>query len=229
MPCKLWYWPSIQGRGEFVRLALEAGGIAYADCARDDDGVKAMMADMAKRATVYAPPYLVDGDHAVSQVANILLYLADRHPVLTGGGDRYTLNALQLTIADVVAEVHAVHHPVDASAYYNDQKPEAKRAADAFRDQRIPKFLDHFEGALAGDWIGKDWSYVDLSLFQLVAGLGYMFPKKMAALANEYPRLSALHDRVAAIPEIAAYLASDRRIAFNTDGIFRHYPELDAA
>lgn len=225
MTYQLWYWPSIQGRGEFVRLALEAAGLPYDDRARTD-GAKAMMADMKQRPAVYAPPYLIDGDRAVSQVANILLYLADKHEALLGGGDRYTLHALQLTIADIVAETHNVHHPVDAMAYYDDQKAEAKRAAKAFREERIPKFLDHFEQAITGDWIGADWSYVDLSLFQLIAGLRYMFPKRMAAL--DYPKLAALHDRVAKLPGIAAYLASDRRIAFNTDGIFRAYPEIDA-
>lgn len=227
MTYQLWYWPSIQGRGEFVRLALEAADIAYADCARDKDA-KALMADMKGRTSVYAPPYLVDGDRAVSQVANILLYLADKHLALTGGGDRYTLHALQLTIADLVAEAHNVHHPVDAMAYYDDQKVEAKRAAEGFREHRIPKFLDHFESAITGDWVANDWSYVDLSLFQIIAGLRYMFPKRMRSFAGKYPKLSALHDRVAALPGIAAYLASDRRIAFNTDGIFRAYPELDA-
>ena len=228
MTYQLWYWPDIQGRGEFVRLALEAAGVAYADCARDS-GAKMLMADMKDRAAVYAPPYLVDGDRTVSQVANILLYLSDTHPNLAGGGDRYTLHALQLTIADLVAEAHAVHHPVDAMAYYADQKVEAALAAEAFREHRIPKYLDHFEAAITGDWVADDWSYVDLSLFQIIAGLRYMFPKRMATLADTYPKLAALHDRVKALPGIAAYIASERRIAFNTDGIFRAYPEIDAA
>lgn len=231
----LWYWPSIQGRGEFVRLPLEAAGIAYVDAARDR-GMDALVDDMAARDTgrgPFAPPYLmVENDVVIAQVANILLYLGDHHD-LAPAADRYWLHQLQLTIADLVAEVHDTHHPVGTGDYYEDQKPEAARYAQQFRDERLPKFLDHFERATQasdGDWLtGARWSYADCSLFQVVAGLRYMFPQRMATLAPDYPGLARLHDQVAELSGIAAYLASDRRIAFNTDGIFRHYPELDAA
>jgi glutathione S-transferase len=235
MSYSLWYWPDLQGRGEFVRLAMEAGGIAYTDRARED-GAEALLADLEGHAGrgAFAPPYLETEDGVVSQVANILAYLGEKHGIAPSGlADRQWLNAVQLTIADLVAEVHNVHHPVAMMDYYEDQKPEAKRAAAQFREQRMPKFLGYFEQALAanpGDWLmGEAWSYGDTSLFQIVAGLRYMFPKRMAAIAGDYPALTALHDRVAALDGIAAYLASDRRIAFNTDGIFRHYPELDAS
>lgn len=235
MSYRLWYWPSIQGRGEFVRLALEAGGIAYQDCAREQGG-EALLANLdglAGRAA-FAPPYLETGDGVVSQVANILAYLGETHGIAPSKlADRQWLNGIQLTIADLVAEVHNIHHPVAMMDYYEDQKPEAARAAAQFRAERLPKFLGYFEAALggdAGDWlIGETWSYGDTSLFQVVAGLRYMFPRRMAAIEGDYPGLIALHDRVAELDGIKAYLASDRRIAFNTDGIFRHYPELDAA
>ncbi len=233
MTCDLWYWPSIQGRGEFVRLVLEAGEIPYRDRARED-GAEAMMRDMASRGprAPFAPPYLVAGDVMVAQVADIILFLQDRHGI--GAHDaptRYWLHQLQLTVADLVAEVHAVHHPVDAMAYYDEQRAEAARAAAVFRAERIPKFLDHFDhaaGAADGEWIaGTQWSGVDMGLFQVIEGLRYMFPRRMAALAGRWPRLERLRDAVTALPAVAAYLASDRRVAFNTDGIFRHYPELD--
>ncbi|MBB6503569.1 glutathione S-transferase [Sphingomonas endophytica] len=233
MTYDLWYWPTIQGRGEFVRLVLEAGGIAYRDRARTD-GVEAMLHDMAARGprAPFAPPYLVAGDTTVAQVADIVLFLQDRHGI--GPCDeaaRYWLHQLQLTVADLVAEVHAVHHPVDPMAYYDEQRAEAMRAAAQFRAARLPKFLGHFEAALGaadGAFVaGKKWSGIDMALFQIVAGLRYMFPRRMAALAGDYPRLAALYDIVAALPAVVAYLGSDRRVAFNTDGIFRHYPELD--
>ncbi|MFK3888082.1 glutathione S-transferase family protein [Sphingomonas sp. NPDC079357] len=233
MSYDLWYWPTIQGRGEFVRLVLEAASIDYRDRARED-GVETMMRDMAARGPrgPFAPPYLVADDVTVAQVADILLFVQDRHDI--GPSDaptRYWLHQLQLTVADLVAEVHAVHHPVDPMAYYDDQRDEAVRAAAQFRNRRIPKFLDHFEaaaGAEDGAFVtGAAWSGFDTALFQIVEGLRYMFPRRMAALAGYYPRLMALRDAVAALPAIAAYLASDRRVAFNTDGIFRHYPELD--
>lgn len=237
MSYRLWYWPEIQGRGEFVRLALEAAGINYVDCARID-GAEAMMNDLEQRAGSgtgpFAPPYLVQGDQAIAQVANILLFLGDTHGLAPAApAERYWLHQLQLTIADLVAEVHNVHHPVAMMDYYEDQKPEADRAAEQFRNQRLPKFLDHFEAAATahrGDWLtGDRWSYGDTSLFQLIEGLRYMFPQRMGTLEPDYPALVALHDKVAALPGIKAYLASDRRIPFNTQGIFRHYPELDGA
>lgn len=234
MSYDLWYWPTIPGRGEFVRVPMEAAGIAYRDRARDD-GAEALIADMGARTgrAPFAPPYLVAGELVIAQAANILLFLGERHDLApTALADRLWLHQLQLTIADMVAEVHNVHHPVAAGAYYDEQKPEAARAAGQFRDERMPKFLDHFEaacGANVGDWlIDGQWTYPDCSLFQLIEGLTYMFPQRMATLAPGYPRLHALRDRVAALPRVSAYLGSDRRLAFNEDGIFRHYPELDA-
>ncbi len=235
MAYKLWYWPSIQGRGEFVRLALEGAEIAYEDCARDV-GEEGLLADLNDRTgrTPFAPPYLELDGLVIAQVANILMYLGERHGLAPSNmADRLWLNQLQLTIADLVAEVHNVHHPVAMMDYYDDQKPEAARAAGQFREERVPKYLGHFEDAAQanpGEWlIDHKWSYADTSLFQLVEGLRYMFPKRMKTLEPDYPNLVRLHDQVAELPGIKAYLKSDRRLAFNTDGIFRAYPELDAA
>jgi len=232
MAYDLWYWPNIQGRGEFVRLPLEAAGIEYRDCARER-GAEAMMVDMAAREprAPFAPPYLVAGNECIAQVANILLWLGEKHG-LAPAKDRLWLHQLQLTVTDFVAEVHQVHHPIGVGAYYEDQKPEAARFAQEFREDRIPKFLDYFEDAAAagGEWItGARWSYVDCSIFQLIEGLHYAFPRRMQTIAPRIPNLTRLRDQVAALPGITAYLASDRRIAFNSNGIFRHYPELDAA
>lgn len=239
-PYDLWYWPSIQGRGEFVRLFLAASGIAYRDRARMGDA-QALVEDMEARAkgegfAPYAPPYLVEraSGFAVAQVAQILGWLTDRHDL--GAGDARTdvqLMQLQLTITDIVAEVHDTHHPIATGLYYADQKDAACQAAKAFREERIPKYFDHFEQALGvapGPFVaGARWSHVDTSLFQLVEGLRYAFPCRMAALAGAYPALEACRDAVAGIDGVRSYLDSDARIAFNEDGIFRHYEELDAA
>jgi glutathione S-transferase len=233
MSYKLWYWSGIQGRGEFVRLPLEAAGIDYRDMARElgDDALLADLNDRTGR-TPFAPPYLEHDGLVIAQVAAILQYLGEQHHLAPSAmTDRLWLNQLQLTIADCVTEVHAVHHPVATGAYYEDQKAEAIRAAKGFREERMPKFLGHFEDAAAanpGDWlVDHRWTYADCSLFQLVEGLRYMFPRRMAAIEGDYPRLIRLHDRVAALPGIERYLASERRIPFNEHGIFRHYPELD--
>ena len=234
MTAILWYWPSIPGRGEFVRLALAAGGIAWHDSAREL-GAEALMADMARdRATPpFAPPYLEIDGLTIAQTGAILAYLGEAHGLAPADpASRWFALQLQLTIADVVAEAHDVHHPVGISLYYEEQIAEAKRAAEGFRAERIPKFLGYFDQVLARmgtGWLtGLRWSYADLSLFHLVQGLHYAFPQRMAAIEGEYPRVIALGHAVATLPELVDYLASDRRIGFNEDGIFRHYPELDA-
>ena len=235
MVYKLWYWPSIQGRGEFVRLALEAAEIAYEDCARER-GTEALIADMKTREPYapFAPPYLDTGHMTIAQVAHILTWLADAHGLAPKDeAALFWSIQLQLTVTDFVAEVHNVHHPVAVGDYYDDQKAEAARYAKQFREHRMPKYLSYFEQATRaneGEWIaGSHWSPIDTSLFQLIEGLRYMFPKRTATIEPDLPGLVALHEHVAALPGIARYLASDRRIAFNTDGIFRHYPELDSA
>jgi glutathione S-transferase len=232
MTYQLWYWPSIPGRGEFVRLALEAAEIDYEDMAREH-GAEALIEDLQSRGGIrpFAPPYLVDGDFCVGQTANILAILADRHDF--GAGDLETdlqLIQLQLDVTDIIAEIHNVHHPVAAALYYQDQMDAAYEAAQHFRDERLPKYLNHFEAALeehGGPFaLGDRWTHVDTSLFQLVEGLDYMFPNRMREL--DYPRLELCRQAVIEIDGVEQYLASDRRLPFNEDGIFRHYPELDS-
>ena len=235
MRYELYYWPEIQGRGEFVRLALEEAGARYVDVARHPGGENAMIALMNGRRLArppFAPPFLKAGRLVIGQTANILLYLGPRHGLVPASdAGRLWVHQLQLTLADLVAEAHDTHHPISGSLYYEDQRREAKRRAASFVDERIPKFLGYFEDLLgrsgATYLAGRSVSYADLSLFQVMAGLRYAFPKAMARHARSHRRVAALHDRVAARPRIAAYLASPRRIAFNEQGIFRHYPALD--
>jgi glutathione S-transferase len=234
MRYELYYWPTIQGRGEYVRLALEEAGAAYADVARGERGMAAMMRMMeAKSATPpFAPPFLKAGKLVIGQTANILFYLGSRHglaPKAEAG--RLWVHQLQLTVTDFVVEVHDTHHPIATSLYYEDQKAPAKKRTEEFWDERVPKYLGYFERLLeqnGGAFLtGRRLTYIDLSLFQLVEGLRYAFPKRMKAFERKIPGLVDLRDRVAARPNIKAYLASKRRIAFNEDGIFRHYKELD--
>jgi len=242
MTYRLYYWPTIQGRGEFVRLALEAAGADYTDMARgkgEGQGVKAMMALMGDKALAhppFAPPFLVDGEVTIAQTANILFYLGPKLGLAPDAeADRLFAHQLQLTVTDLVVEAHDTHHPIAGDLYYEDQKPEAAQRAKGFREGRIPKYLGYFERVLAANPAGDAWlvgaamTYPDLSAFQVVEGLRYAFPKAMAAQERSWPKLIALHDRVAAQVNIAAYLGSERRIAFNEDGIFRRYPELDGA
>jgi glutathione S-transferase len=232
MRYELYYWPDIQGRGEFVRLALEEAGADYVDVARKGSGMPKMMRAMktAKRPP-FAPPFLKAGDEIIAQTANILLFLGARHKLAPRGeAGRLWVNQLQLTISDFLVEIHDTHHPIASGLYYEDQRAPAKLRAGDFLKNRAPKFLNYFERALAGSGPylnGRALTYADLSLFQIVAGLRYAFPKAMRRLEKKVPRVVALQDRVTARPRVAAYLASPRRIPFNKSGIFRHYPELD--
>jgi len=229
----LYYWPGIQGRGEFVRLALEEAGVDYTDVAREDNSALMRFLDDRDIAhPPFAPPFLKAGKSLIAQTANILLFLGERHNLAPKSeSGRLWTHQLQLTMADLVAEVHDGHHPISGGLYYQDQKHEAAKRTRALRKERLPKYLGYFAGVLTrGDsgWLaGRTLSYADLSLFQVVAGLRYAFPRRMKQLESEYPALTTLHDRIANRPRIAAYLNSSRRLSFSTDGIFRHYPELD--
>jgi glutathione S-transferase len=234
MRYELYYWPSIQGRGEYVRLALEEAGGDYADVARSERGMAAMMRMMETNngSPPFAPPFLKAGKLVVGQTANILLYLGSRHglaPKAEAG--KLWAHQLQLTVADFVLEIHDTHHPLGPSLYYEDQRSPAKKRTGEFWKERVPKYLGYFERLVqhnGGFYLtGRRLTYVDLSLFQIVEGLRYAFPRRMKAFERGIPGLIDLHDRVASRPNIKSYLSSDRRIAFNEDGIFRRYKALD--
>ncbi|HET7395112.1 MAG TPA: glutathione S-transferase [Gammaproteobacteria bacterium] len=241
MTYELYYWPGIQGRGEFVRLALEAAGAGYADIAKHPDGeetaVRELMRVLGDTGSAYppfAPPILKAGELLISQTANILMYLGARHGLAPNDeAGRLWTHQLQLTLADWIADIHDAHHPLGPALYYAQQKSEAGKRTALLLEQRIPKFMRYFERVLQVNPVGNGLlvadtlSYVDLSLFQILIGLRYAFPRAMARMEPDYPGLRALREQVAARPRIAAYLASGRRIPFNEDGLFRHYPELD--
>lgn len=239
-PYELYYWPEIPGRGEFVRLVLEDAGVAYVDVGRqsrrDGGGTEAVVAYWAGKREghpAFAPPVLKQGDFVLAQTAAICHWVGCRHGLAPDDepGRMHALE-LQLTIADLVGEAHDTHHPIAASLYYEDQKPEAARRAAYFASERLPRFLGYFERVLernGGDvLVGTRTSHADLSLFQVLEGLAYSFPRAFVRASKSTPGVLALRDRVRARPRVAAYLASDRRMAFNQQGIFRHYPELDA-
>jgi glutathione S-transferase len=236
---ELYYWPEIPGRGEFVRLVLEEAGAAYTDVGRlpgsKSGGTKAVSAfyDGTRQGhPIFAPPVLKHGDAVIAQTAAICHYLGRRHDLAPGDevGDIHALE-LQLTIADLVAEVHDTHHPISSALYYEDQRAEAERRAQHFVGERLPRFVRYFERVLerngGGVLVGRRLSHADLSLFQALEGLAYAFPRAFAGASAETPCVLDLRARVRELPRIAAYLASERHVAFNQQGIFRHYPELD--
>lgn len=237
MRYELYYWPSTPGRGEFIRLALEEGDADYIDVARRKGGMAKMMrllngGGIARPS--FAPPFLKAGQNVIGQTANILLFLGGRLGLAPKSeADRLWTHQLQLTIADFVAEIHDTHHPIASSLYYEDQKREARRRALDFCKNRMPRFLGYFEKVLARNpqgprhLVGARVTYADLSLFEIVAGLSYAFPRAFARQARRHKRIMDLHDRVKERPRIAAYLASERRLPYDQVGIFRHYKELD--
>jgi glutathione S-transferase len=235
---ELFYWPSIQGRGEFVRLALEDAGAPYRDVAREPEekggGVAALMRFLRGHepgTLPWAPPFLKDGELVIAQTAVILQHLGPQLRLVPDDvGGRLRAQQVMLTIMDLVVEAHDAHHPIASSLYYDDQKVEAARRAPILRSERIPKYLGWMERLIERDGhlvAPRLVTYADLGVFQVVEGLRYAFPRAMAAYAGKIPRVLELHARIAERPRLAAYLASPRRIPFNEQGIFRHYPELD--
>jgi glutathione S-transferase len=236
MRYELYYWPSIQGRGEFIRLALEEAGADYVDVARRKGGVAALTKIMESGRIArppYAPPFLKVGKLIIAQTAEILFYLGSRLNLAPRDeAGRLWAHQLQLTITDLVVRIHDTHHPVSGWLYFEEQRPAAKRRTKDFWRYQVPKMLGYFERVLQKNGgaysVGGRLSYVDLSLFQIVEGLRYAFPKRMKRFEKKIPKLVALHDRVAKRPRIKAYLASKRRIPFSQWGIYRYFKELDA-
>ena len=240
MKYELYYWPGIQGRGEYVRLALEEGGAEYVDTAlvpgEKGGGVPALERyldgpDVAR--PPFAPPFLRAGRRIIGQTPNILLFLGTRlglSPRDESG--RLWVHQLQLTLADFIVEIHDTHHPVGGGLYYDDQKPEAKRRTKEFLANRLPKFLGYFETVIERNPDGRRWlagpelTYADLSLAQVVAGLRYAFPDSTRKQLRSCPRVEKLHDAVFARPRIRRYVGSDRRLDFNNDDLFRRYRDL---
>ncbi|MEJ7597729.1 MAG: glutathione S-transferase [Kofleriaceae bacterium] len=231
---ELVYWPEIQGRGEFVRLVLEDAGVSYVDVAREGGDVGKLLAtELTPYA--FAVPVLREGDVIIPQTVAITRFLGERHGLAPPDErGRLLANAVALTIADLVSEVHDTHHPISVARTYDKQRESAALRATAFRDERLPKFLSYLEDLLGHDTtrdgrylVGDDASYADLAAFQILEGLAFAFPRALSARRSEIPKLLALRDRIAERPRIAAYLGSSRRLAFNQSGIFRHYPELD--
>lgn len=237
----LYYWPQIQGRGEFPRLVLEAAEADYRDVARlaeaEGGGVAAMMRLMEKaERRPFAPPFLIHGNRLVSQAAEISSYCAEQLGLAPQDeSDRLFARSIALTTADLVAEAHDTHHPIGVGLYYEDQTLEARRRSQEFREERIPKFLGWFESIAAGNpqrsgWlVGERMSQADLGLFQVLEGLRYAFPRRMGSIESRYRHIWDIRNRVAQHPPVARYLTSSRRIPFNENGIFRRYPELDAS
>lgn len=232
MTYELFYWPGLQGRGEFVRLVLEDAAAEYVDVARTPGGMQRMMAALAHGLDgfqPFAPPFLRAGKTVIAQTANVTRWLAERHHLAPASDHgAAAASTIALTIADLVAEVHDTHHPLSVDKVYEKQKAAAKQRAEAFRTARIPKFVGWLESLLEANGkvlVGRSVSYADLAAFQIVEGLEYAFPKAMKK--QRAPKLFALRDAIAKRPRIAKYLASPRRVPFNETGIFRRYPELD--
>lgn len=242
---ELIYWPSIPGRGEFIRLIFEEAGAPYSDVAKNpDEAMKAVMDyGSAKNLgddtnpAVFAVPVLNHGDLTIHQTPTILQYLAPKFGLAPKEGHGvWHLNQIVLTILDGLSnEIHDTHHPLGTNLYYEDQKPEAKRRAKSFREERLPKYLRYVQRLLDsktsgdGPWLyGGGLTYADLVLFQALDGTKFAFPKSIEKLekSGDYDGVFKLYQAVKERPNIKQYLESDRRAAYS-DGIYRYYPELE--
>ncbi|KAK4058824.1 hypothetical protein OIO90_000270 [Microbotryomycetes sp. JL221] len=245
------YHAGIPGRAEFVRLMFEATGVTYRDAPQEDGQdciipyVTGNFADHDKNPLPFAVPVLRHNDVVISQVPNIVLYLSSRLPPIDLDGestntaqtpaplhDLSTFHWLEqlMTILDMNNEVHETHHPIDIRLYYEDQKAEAQKRAQAFREARIPKFLGNFENNIkkhTSGFLNEKVSPADLALFHMVEGILFAFPERINQVKSEFPHVFKLRDTIKSSRRIQAYINSGRRIPFNNYGIFRHYTELD--
>lgn len=179
----------------------------------------------------FAPPILKDREAGIelSQTALICAYLAENHGLVPPESRlRWHARMVATTLMDAVSEVHDTHHPISVALTYEDQSNEAKKAAEIFRSQRLPEWLQYFERLSkrnGGHLVGSELTYVDLMLHQLLQGLRFAFPEAMTR--QKIPRLRKLDDEVAGLEPLQRYWTSERSLPFNQDGIFRRYPELD--
>ena len=251
-PYELLYWPEIPGRGEFIRLAFEATGTSYKDVANESkDGINAVLAAKADDLTIdsdgnppaFAPPALrilgegKEGKTLVLyQTPAILSYLGDKLG-LAGEDEveKHWILSHTLTALDLNNEAHDTHHPVAVAKYYEDQKEEALKKATDFRENRLPKFFSFFERVLKGNdengqgkyLVGSKLSYADTTVWHVLNGLKFAFPKELEAREKEFPTLfGTFYPSVQEQSGLKDYLSSDRRKPYSM-GIFRHYPELD--
>lgn len=231
---ELYYWPMLPGRGEIIRMLLEDAGVPYRDVARED-GVKAVVE--ARRGALggarpFAPPILRHGDLVLSQSTVIARYVAEAHGLAPQSAEgRLLAEQHFLGWADLVGEVHDTHHPISVGLHYEDQADAAKERARHFLAERLGKWLQHFEHVVTdggGVHVPAEVGYPDFMARFVLRGIEYAFPKAFAAHRTAIPGLMALVERIETRPGLAAYLASPRALAFNQDGIFRHYPELEA-
>lgn len=241
MTYQLYYWPGIQGRAEFIRLALEEGGADYQDVALVPEskggGVPAILKMLQARSDPrppFAVPVLRAGRRLIAQTPNILLFLGG--PLKLAPADeagRLWIQQLILTMLDLYVEIFHTHHPLGDGYAYEEQKAAARRRTRDFLKVRLPKFMTYFEHVLTcnrahAPWIaGARLTYADLSMAQVLAGLNYAFPKATGRALRKRPRLARLQDAVFARPRIARYLRSGRRVPFSNEDLVRHYPSLD--
>lgn len=249
---ELLYHPSVPGRGEFIRLALEAASIPYNDVANNDKkGYSIVQAACSPKSTgdtdgnppAFAPPALrvpgagKDGKTLlIYQTPNILIYLGPHLGLAPEDEvERLWVNQNMLTALDLNNETHDTHHPIAVMQYYEDQKEEALKKSKNFRENRIPKYFSFFERVLKGNeetgkgkYLVSDMlTYADTTLWQVMDGLHFAFPKELEARSNDYPLLfGTFYPSIKEEKHLKEYLASDRRLPYSM-GVFRHYPELD--
>ncbi|KAK5109187.1 hypothetical protein LTR62_007272 [Meristemomyces frigidus] len=249
---ELLYHPGIPGRGEFIRLAFEAKGVAYTDVANEQkDGYSTVQAVCMNKGTesvdgnppVFSSPALripgagLDGQALViAQTPNILWYLGEKLGLVPDDeGGKYHVQQVALTALDLTNETHDTHHPLAVMQYYEDQKEAALAKAKDVRENRIPKYLSYFSRVLEHNaphgkrkfLVGSYLTYADTTVWQVLNGLLFAFPKEMEARRKEFPALfEELYPAVQEVEGIRQYLASERRLAYSS-GVFRYYPELD--
>lgn len=191
----------------------------------------------------FAPPALrIPGEGPdgkpllIYQTPSILSYLGDKLDLAgSNEAEKSWILSHTLTALDLNNEAHDTHHPIAVAKYYEEQKEESLKKSTDFREARIPKFLGYFERVLKGNeeqgkgkyLVGSKLSFADTTLWHVLSGLLFAFPKEMEARKAEFELLfGTFYNSVKEASGVKEYLASGKRKPFSM-GVFRHYPELD--
>nr|ACM44934.1 sigma-class glutathione S-transferase [Laternula elliptica] len=217
----LYYWPGFKGRAEFVRLVFEEAGIPYLESNQGvaDSIIKGEIGGYP----VMMPPVVAKGDFRLGQTQMICQYLAGKYG-LAPKGEEDKIHAEQVcaSMYDYLTEGYGAFHGAKPGVKYADQKEEAQRYIDRVVQQRLPRYLKHFETVLAANTAGTGFlfgdsiSHADLALFHIMNATEFQFPEVYKS-ADYIPLLKAHRDRIASRPNIVAYTQSERCKPFSGD------------
>ncbi|GLD98974.1 hypothetical protein PINS_up007692 [Pythium insidiosum] len=186
-------------RAELTRLVLTAGAVEFIDerladseFAARKDGLPLGQVPVLEVDGVLYPQSLAIAKYA-ARVAG--LYPSDAK-------DALLVDSILSTLLEVT-DTYVILH------YYTPDASEKASKSTTFLTKTMPRVLGFLESRVRGQFfLGDELSVADIHLFDtLINGLGMAFP---SFPFHQFPKLSAIVERVATQPRIAAYLATHK-------------------